>query len=240
VSPDLGSNTHYEGGALFESAPIGVSIQENPDLHLDISLRSYKAEALSAFVSALLIHQPEQCQNFLTEMQDYPIVMTRSLEDARTWLRQRQRGSRRTGLLASSGARRLKAYGLDVTAELEIDKWLLNSPEDVRSSYFLETPSTEFGIQGLELDWTGVCWGGDLYPKKDQWVHRKFRGDKWVAVRDARTQSYIVNKYRVLLTRAREGMVVWVPNGSDTDLTRPTKVYDSIATYLASCGIPYL
>jgi DUF2075 family protein len=139
--------------------------------------------------------------------------------------------------VASSGARRLRAHGLDVTAELDVENWFLNGPEDVRSSHYLEVPATEFGIQGLELDWAGVCWGGDLYPHDGGWIARTFRGTRWQTVRDDATRRYVVNKYRVLLTRAREGMVLWVPPGDPGDPTRPPEIYDAIADALMRCGV---
>ena len=160
-----------------------------------------------------------------------------TLTRTREWLKGRRRGHRRIGLVASSGARRLRAHGLDVKTDLEVEDWFLNDREDVRSSHFLEVPATEFGIQGLELDWTGVCWGGDLYPEDDRWVFRAFRGTAWQQVRDPSTRRYIVNKYRVLLTRAREGMAIWIPPGDPEDATRPPWIYDQIAEYLARCGV---
>lgn len=149
----------------------------------------------------------------------------------------RQRGSRRIGLIASSGGRRLRAYGLDVRVELDVESWFLNPASDVRSSYYLETPATEFAIQGLELDWTGVCWDIDLVPESDGWSVNSFKGTKWQRVRDQIRRQYVLNKYRVLLTRAREGMIIWVPPGDPTDGTRPPGAYDRIADYLRSCGI---
>jgi hypothetical protein len=170
-------------------------------------------------------------------MGEFPIVLTRNLQHAREWLMSRRRGRRRIGLVASSGSRRLRAYGLDVTAELDVENWFLNGPEDVRSSHYLEVPATEFGIQGLELDWTCLCWGGDLYPQAREWVYRAFRGTQWQQIRDSSTQRYIVNKYRVLLTRAREGMIIWVPLGDSADPTRLPAIYEHTAEYLSECGI---
>ncbi len=238
ISPELAEKGHYDGGSLFDTIPQGIDVQQNTALHLDVSLRSYRAETLSDFVSALLSGEIHRCQQLLKEMPDYPVLITRNLDQARSWLKEHQRGSRRIGLIASSGARRLKAYGLDVTADLAVEKWLLKPPGDVRSSYYLETPATEFAIQGLELDWTGVCWGGDLYPDHGQWIPRRFLGNRWVTVRNERTQDFIVNKYRVLLTRAREGMIIWVPEGDRQDHSRPPKIYDAIYNYLQTCGIP--
>jgi hypothetical protein len=238
ISPQLALNRESsDGDTLFESIPAGIRLVENSDLHLDVSLRSYKAEAISQFVSHLLSMRVESARALLSSSPDFPIVLTRDLSAAREWLRKRQRGSRRSGLIASSGGRRLKAVGLDVRPELDVENWFLDGNEDVRSSYYLETPATEFGIQGLELDWIGLCWDIDFVPQNGAWLARSFKGTKWQIVRDDKRRQFILNKYRVLLTRAREGMVIFVPRGDPADWTRPTSHYDSIAEYLASCGI---
>ncbi len=238
VSPSLTDSKGFGAGALFpDGAASGISITKNQSLHLSVPLRSYKAEALSDFVTSLLANDSARCKVIAAKMRDYPMFLTRDLGAAKKWLRIRKRGSRRIGLVASSGARRLRAHGLDVRAELDVENWFLNSEDDVRSSYFLEVPATEFGIQGLELDWTGVCWGGDLVPNGKQWLWRSFMGTKWQIVRNEVKQQFIINKYRVLLTRAREGMVIWVPVGDESDSTRPQKHYDAIASYLVECGV---
>jgi hypothetical protein len=237
ISPDLMAGVHSTGSFLFPEVPAGIEILEDLSLHLNVNLRSYKAEVLSEFVDALLRLEPERARELAGRLDDFPIVLTRDLAQAKEWLRRRRRGRRRIGLVASSGARRLRAHGLDVTADLDVESWFLNGPTDVRSSHYLEVPATEFGIQGLELDWTGVCWGGDLYPQADRWIYRAFRGTRWEQVREDSTQRYIVNKYRVLLTRARQGGVIWVPPGDACDPTRPPPIYDDIAAYLDRCGI---
>jgi hypothetical protein len=193
---------------------------------------------MSEFVAHLLLQQAESARSALASCPDFPIVMTRDLQKAREWLKRRQRGTRRIGLIASSGGRRLRAHGLDVRVELDVENWFLNPSSDVRSSYYLETPATEFGIQGLELDWTCVCWEIDLVPDNGDWHVRAFRGTRWQTVRDGTRRQYVLNKYRVLLTRAREGMIVWVPEGDSSDWTRPPSSYDAVAGYLESCGIP--
>jgi hypothetical protein len=139
--------------------------------------------------------------------------------------------------VATSGARRLRANGLDVRPDLDVENWFLNGPEDVRSSYYLETPATEFGIQGLELDWIGVCWDLDLVPERMNWSVGAFKGTKWQRILDQTRRQYVVNKYRVLLTRAREGLIICVPEGDMNDWTRPRNKYDAIADYLSACGI---
>ena len=238
ISPSLAASSDFGAGALFPNgATSKVSITENKSLHLNVTMRSFKAEVLSEYVASLLALNPVRCKEIAAKLRDYPLFLTRDLNEAKAWLRERRRGSRRVGLVASSGARRLRAYGLDVKAELDVEHWFLSPEEDVRSSYFLEVPATEFGIQGLELDWIGLCWGGDLVPQGKSWLLRSFKGAKWQIVRNTVKQQFIINKYRVLLTRAREGMVIWVPVGDTSDLTRPPKYYDAIASYLVECGI---
>jgi|SRR5271157_83242 len=238
ISPHLASgSTSSDGDTLFETLPVGIDVAENSALHLAVSLRSYRAQAVSEFVSHLLSGQVAEARSVLASCADFPIVLTRDLETARGWLRRRQRGSRRIGLIASSGGRRLRAHGLDVRTELDVENWFLNSASDVRSSFYLETPATEFGIQGLELDWTGLCWDIDLVPEGSEWHARAFKGTNWQTVQDSTRRRYVLNKYRVLLTRAREGMIIWVPRGDSSDWTRPSGKYESIAQYLRSCGL---
>lgn len=242
ISNELKEGRHATGGqCLFKEMPAYLNIQESPSLHLKVSLRSFKAEKLSEFVEHLLTNQSNQAASTLaTALCDFPIAFTRSLETAKNWLKDKHRGTRRIGLVASSGARRIKAHGLNVQQQLDYVNWLLNPPDDVRSSYFLEDPATEFSIQGLELDWVGVCWGGDLCYQENQWQFRKFSGTKWQNVNKESKQQFLINKYRVLLTRAREGMILWIPPGSNTDLTRAPEVYNGTAQYLARIGITEL
>ena len=115
--------------------------------------------------------------------------------------------------------------------------WFLNGKDDVRSSYYLEDPATEFDIQGLELDWVGVCWDGDFRAVNGQWGHFKFTGTRWQNVNDPSRKVYLANAYRVLLTRARQGMVIYVPEGDRTDATRRSEFYEGTAEFLLGCGI---
>jgi hypothetical protein len=235
ISPELAASCGSH--ALFELLPQDLAVRTEPALHLGVSIRSFRTDAVSDFVDAVLGFEPERARELASKLDDFPLWMTRSLDEARRWLKRCQRGTRRTGLIASSGARRLRAHGLDVTLDLDVENWFLNPSDDVRSSYSLEVPATEFGIQGLELDWTGVCWGGDLSISTHGWVCRSFRGTSWRAVRDLRNHQFTINKYRVLMTRAREGSVIWIPPGDLEDPTRPPEIYDRIAAYLAACGV---
>ena len=223
---------------MFEKTPIGLSITELPELHLKVSIRSYKAEKLSEWVVSLLEDEPLKAKEILkNHLKNYPIFLTRNLETARNFLRNKNRGHRRTGLVASSGARRLKPFGLDVAAEIDVANWFLNSKDDVRSSCFLELPATEFAVQGLELDWVGLCWGDDFRKEKNGWSFHAFKGTKWQLERQEDRKQFIKNKYRVLLTRGREGLIIFIPEGSDNDYTRPSKNYDSTYQYLKNIGI---
>jgi len=242
ISPELKQGDHSTGNlTLFETVPDKVSLVEDADLHLDVSIRSYKAQELSKWVHLVLSNEPHTAkQVFINSLTDYPIALTRNLDLAKAWLNRHSKGTRRMGLVASSGGRRLRAYGLDVKAELEEENWFLNDRSDVRSSFYLEVPATEFGIQGLELDWVGVCWDADLRRYQDNWEFKSFKGNHWRNVNGEEKKQYILNKYRVLLTRAREGMVIWIPEGDKEDQTRLPEFYDPIFEYLKSCGVPEL
>jgi hypothetical protein len=219
----------------------GLDCSYEKHLHLAVSVRSFRAEKLSQFVNELITGDAHAASHTYEAIKvSYPIVLTRCLRTARSWLRQRARGSERHGLVASSGALRLKPEGIHVKADIDAPNWFLNSRADVRSSYYLEDPATEFAIQGLELDWVGVCWDADLRRAEGQWSFHDFLGASWRNVRDMRRQSYLANAYRVLLTRARQGMVLYIPQGDAADHTRLPSFYDGIVDFLKSCGISEL
>ena len=216
-----------------------------PALHLAVSIRSFRAETVSAYVGALLGPEAAAARAFLPDADQFPILRTRDLHAARRWLRGQRRATERAGLLASSNALRLKPEGIFVKNELDVCNWFLNETADVRSSNALEDAATEFAVQGLELDWTCVAW--DLNLRRDDadaWQARDFRGTKWQMIRagdDAIGRAeYVRNAYRVLLTRARQGMVIFVPRGDAEDATRPPAEYDAVDRWLADCGIPEL
>ncbi len=211
-------------------------VAKHPDLHLSVSMRSFRAERLSAFVGALLDGEAEDAKNLLTGAK-YPIWVTRNLGAARGWLRMVSRGSERFGLVAPSGAQRLRPEGIHIKSTIDPKSWFLNDKADIRSSYYLEDVATEFDIQGLELDWVGVCWDADLRFGPSGWESHAFRGTKWQNVRKEERKLYLRNAYRVLLTRARQGMVLFVPEGDDADPTRPRAFYDDTYEFLMSCGL---
>ena len=212
-----------------------------PDLHLAVSVRSFRSEKVSALVKTILDVDVNKAQRLFSSLRDnYPIVLTRSLQTARAWLKKKSRGTERHGLVASSGAIRLKPFGVHIKSKVDPPNWFLNDKEDIRSSYFLEEAATEFDIQGLELDWTCVCWDADLRFNNRQWQYKSFRGTSWNNVNDDIRKLYLKNAYRVLLTRARQGMVIFVPEGAPSDHTRQPEFYDQTAEYLMQCGIPLI
>ena len=241
VSPELlVGDASTAGSCLFpdQSAAPMQRVTRDPDLHLRVSQRSFRSAALTEWVEAVLARNAAEASRRMERIRsDFPIRLTRDLEVARGWLRARARGERRMGLLASSGARRLRQHGISVAERVDEVSWFLNSSDDVRSSDFLELALSEFGVQGLELDWTCLAWGGDLTPSVQGWEFRQFRGTKWQNVGKADMRGFILNRYRVLLTRAREGMVIWVPPGSERDATRSPERFDRVADFLLACGV---
>ncbi|MEQ2008381.1 MAG: DUF2075 domain-containing protein [Limisphaerales bacterium] len=210
-------------------------------LHLAVSMRSFRAENVSAFVKALLDCECLKAREAFTKLSArYPIVVTRDLNVAKQWVRSHARGSERFGLVASSKAQRLKPHAIDIRVDVDPVHWFLNEKEDTRSSYYLEDAATEFQVQGLELDWTCVTWDGDLRFTGSEWSYHDFRGDRWTNINNPDNRNYLRNAYRVLLTRARQGMVLFVPPGEPTDPTRSPAFYDSTFNYLTELGIPEL
>jgi hypothetical protein len=179
ASPQL-PHRDYHWGQDLPAMLIGLQHQTLQELHLAVSVRSFRAEKLSEFVGALIAGEIDAARSLYASIKDtYPIVLTRDLAQAKAWLRSRARGSERFGFVASSGASRLKPEGINVHEKITATYWFLNDKSDVRSSYYLEDPATEFDIQGLELDWVGVCWDTDLRWVDGHWSHHKFRGTAW-------------------------------------------------------------
>lgn len=240
VSPHLG-DAEYEGGqvsALLEGLP---HVHTDERLHLSVSMRSFRAERVSAFIKALLDHQVNDAHALLQPMRDrYPIMLTRDIEAAKTWLRQQARGNERYGIVVSSGAQRLKPHAIDVRVAVDPVQWFLGPRDDVRSSYYLEDAATEFQVQGLELDWTCVVWDADFRAARWAWDHWNFKGSRWQRVNKDRLRAYHTNAYRVLLTRARQGMVIVVPHGDRKDATRTPAYYDGTFEYLRGLDLPVI
>lgn len=204
-------------------------------------MRSFRAEKVSAFVKQVLDLERDAASTLWSGFKEkYPVVLTRSVERARSWLRTQARGSERYGIVVSSQAQRLKPHAIDVRSPMDPVHWFLSGKDDVRSSYYLEDVATEFHVQGLELDWAGVVWDGDLRHVDGSWHYHSFVGNRWQTIRKEERRTYLKNAYRVLLTRARQGMVIVVPDGSTHDPTRAASFYDGTFDYLKSMGLPVL
>lgn len=216
------------------------SIIAAPALHLGTSIRSFRSEKLSEFVGHVIEGDASRASGLREQLANYPLHITRDLEAARHWLRTHRRGQERAGLLASSNAARLKPHGVFAKAKIEPEKWFLSLTDDVRSSDALEDVATEFDIQGLELDWACLCWDANLRRTDGGWEGLQFKGTRWQTVNDPERKRYLANSYRVLLTRARQGLVIFVPEGSADDATRPPAVYDYIYDFLRDCGFQAL
>lgn len=215
--------------------------QSEEELHLAVSVRSFRSEKLSSFIHELLDINKEIAISLHDEIKDdYPILVTRDIVKAKEWLRNKSKGTERIGLISSSGARRLRPLGIDVKNEISAPNWFLNKSADIRSSYFLEEIATEFDIQGLEIDWACIAWGANFHMNDTSWKYQNFKGTKWQNINQEVDKEYLKNTYRVLLTRARQGMVIFIPKGSDIDHTRPSEFYDKTFEYLKEIGIKEL
>lgn len=235
------TDDEYSKGHNFAEMTKNMNVNIIEDLHLAVSLRSFRSENVSNFVKALLDVDIDTAKRLYEQFNnDYPVFVTRNLDKAKLWVRSQAKGSQRYGLTASSGAKILRKYGIWVQNKIEATNWFLNGKNDVRSSFHLEETATEFDIQGLELDWTIVCWDADLRFENGDFKHLKFVGTKWQNIKSADNILYLKNAYRVLLTRARQGFVIFVPTGDETDMTAKPEYYDGIYRYLKSVGIKEL
>lgn len=231
----------YGVGKLVDAATKLPNTTIQDELHLSVSMRSFRTEHVSLLIKQLLDLELKQAIQTLKAIRDrYPILITRDLTKAKQWLREKARGNERYGLVASSHAYRLKPHAIDVRWQVDPVQWFLHDKNDVRSSYYLEDAATEYRVQGLELDWTCITWDADFRRVHGGWEHWKFVGNRWNRIRKPERQVYLKNAYRVLLTRARQGMVIFVPLGESEDLTRKHEYYDSTFDYLASVGFDIL
>jgi hypothetical protein len=239
LSPDLGGS-EYAATTALDAFADDRRIVRDERLHLTTSMRSFRSEHVSGFVKALLDCDVAGARRLHAEVsRRYPIVITRDLAKAKDWVRNHARGSERYGLVASSKAQRLKPHAIDVRVNVDPIHWFLDGRQDTRSSYYLEDAATEFQIQGLELDWICVTWDADLRLDSGAWHYHEFRGKRWNAVSEkGYRQRYLLNAYRVLLTRARQGMVIFVPPGESSDPTRKPAFYDQTYDYLTGLGLP--
>ena len=200
-------------------------------------MRSFRAEYLSKFVKELLDIN-YNAKETLKELKDkYPIVLTRDIDKAKEWIKKQARGSERYGIVVSSQAYRLKPLAIDVRTDINYINWFLGDKDDVRSSFFLEDAATEFHIQGLELDWVCLVWDANLRFSEEGWGTFSFKKNKWENIHKDENRKYLINAYRVLLTRARQGIIIVVPEGDKDDKTRNPSFYTPTYDYLKNIGI---
>ena len=232
------TDEEYSKGHNFKDLTQGINYKIIEDLHLSVSLRSFRSENVAAFVKAVLDVDIDSAKRLYSEFKnDYPICVTRDLEVAKNWIKNKAKGSQRYGMTASSGAKRLRKYGVWVQSKVDAPNWFLNGKKDVRASYFLEETATEFDIQGLELDWTILCWDANLRFNSGEFRHYNFKGTKWQNVNKEENVLYLKNAYRVLLTRARQGLIIFIPTGDISDITMQPEFYDGVYRYFREIGI---
>lgn len=212
--------------------------KKESSLHLSVSTRSFRSEKVALFIEHILENEPDKAKEIFNSFKEnYPIALTRDLKKAKNWLKKKAKGTERIGLVASSGGRRLRADGIDVKNKIDPVNWFLNDMEDVRSSFYLEEIATEFDVQGLEIDFACVAWDINLYHDTAKWNYQNFKGSKWQNIKQDSTRKYLLNSYRVLLTRARQGLIIFIPRAEDLDITRPKSYYDNTFEYLRKCGL---
>ncbi len=231
------TDSEYQAGEALTQLKSHAHVNYLDELHLGVSMRSFRAEDVSLLVKQLLDLDIESAKRTYQSIKErYPIVITRNLGRAKAWLKHHARGSERYGIVASSQAERLKPHAIDVKSPMDPVNWFLNEKDDVRSSYFLEDVATEFHVQGFELDWSCVTWDADFRYTKNGWSHHSFRGNGWNKINKDERKQYLKNAYRVLMTRARQGMVLVVPSGDIEDHTRSSQYYDGTFNYLKEIG----
>jgi Uncharacterized conserved protein (DUF2075) len=241
ISPNLTDSEYDAGHALqtLGASDASILVVKDDCLHLAVSMRSFRAEHVSRFVKAVLDREVAEARDLLSKFSPrYPIAVTRDLARAKSWIHRHARGSERYGLVASSGAQRLKPHAVDVRVEVDPVHWFLNDRDDTRSSFYLEDAATEFQVQGLELDWACVTWDADFRFAPTEWSCHSFVSSRWQNMKKPDRRQYLKNAYRVLLTRARQGMVIFVPPGDAYDATRSPAFYDATFEYLRGIGIP--
>ena len=240
ISPHL-KDSEYGTASVLDKIKKRRNVSYKEELHLSVSMRSFRAEHVSQLVKQILDLETHNAHKTLEQIQEkYPIVITRDLAKAKQWLKDQARGSERYGIVVSSQAERLKPHAIDVKSPVDPIHWFLDGKEDVRSSFYLEDVVTEFDVQGLELDWACITWDADFRYANDKWDNWSFKGSRWQRINKRESQIYQKNAYRVLLTRARQGMVIVVPWGDQEDQTRRSEFYDPTFSYLQTIGFPVI
>ena len=243
------TDAEYAEGHVNELLKDNDKVTFANDLHLAVSLRSFRAETLSAFVQSMLAFRSDAADLYKdVASRNYPIVLTRDMDTARAWLRKQARGTQQTGVLVTKVAARFKPLAVHILAQDEDNAvhWFLEDKTDIRSSNYLEDAATEIQVQGLELDYACVLWDADMRYEEGKWEFYKFNGkNKWNQEKNKENQKYMLNAYRVLLTRARQGIIICIPKGNSRltqegfpeDPTRLPEFYDSTYKYLKSLGL---
>jgi hypothetical protein len=230
---------------LFKEGDLNAErVQVDDSLHLRVAVRSIRAQRISDWVNAVLVGDQALAWAIAESLAERP-QLTRSLAVARLWLDGKRRGFTRAGLVGSASAMRLRADGLepsfDFHRRFDWENWFLDDDDDVRCSSRLEVFATQFEVQGLELDWVGVCWGEDFTFDGVIWVSNRFTNKKWIprkmkTAADTQKHQFRINAYRVLLTRARQGMIIYVPQPPPSERSRLQAELDLTAAYLTQCG----
>ncbi|MDD3469509.1 MAG: DUF2075 domain-containing protein [Thermoguttaceae bacterium] len=235
---DRMTDAEYIGDSSINTLLNGRRYLIEPSLHLGVSLRSFRSEKLSLFTKTVLDNNPEQAADVYSELkQSYPIVMTRDFNTAKSWVKNKSRGNERYGLLASSEGKRLRGVGIWVPSKINHVGWFLNGKDNVDSSYYLEVAASEFEVQGLEIDYGILAWDADFRYVSGEFDYFRFRGTCWNHINIEQRQKYLKNAYRVLLTRARQGLIIFIPKGGAEDVSRKPEYYDDTYRYLKSIGV---
>ncbi|MEG0108240.1 MAG: DUF2075 domain-containing protein [Lachnospiraceae bacterium] len=235
---DKMTDSEYVGNSSIDALLNGIQYAVEPALHLGVSLRSFRSEKLSSFVKALLDNEHQQASSVYRELsENYPVVLTRDFGKAKMWVKSKARGNERYGLLASSEGKRLRGIGIWVPSEINHVGWFLNGKDNVDSSFYLEVAASEFKVQGLEIDYGILAWDADLRYVLNSFDFYRYRGTNWNHINIEQRQKYLKNAYRVLLTRARQGLVIFVPEGDIEDFSRKPEYYNGIYNYLKFIGI---
>lgn len=249
ISPHL-TDKEYAEGQVKQLLKDNPNVNYAEQLHLAVSLRSFRAETLSTFIHSVLAFEADArvlYQDIRTK--GYPLLMTRDIETARRWLREQARGTQKTGVLVTKVAARFKPLAVNILAREDRNAvhWFLEDKTDIRSSDYLEDAATEIQVQGLELDYACVLWDADMRCKSLKWEYYKFKTEhtKWIKERNEETRKYMLNAYRVLMTRARQGLIICIPRGNNRknaaghweDSTRLPEFYDGVYNYFKSIGV---
>lgn len=238
-------DSEYLRGKTWDGLVQGLDVHIEEGLHLATSIRSFRSENVSLLVKYLLDNDLEKAKTVYSMLKDkYPMVITRDLGRAKEWVRRHARGNERYGLLASSSSVRLKPCGVYYNKDrsaISPENWFLNSKEDIRSSFFMESVASEFETQGLEVDYALIAWDADLRIENNEWafyqMSNRLSPPNWSRIHSENNRLYLKNAYRVLLTRARQGLIIYIPYGSNEDITRKPCFYDKTYEYLKEIGI---